>query len=139
FNELSASTNAEFWLELINYGTNPIPLAGWVIARDGLAKSEYVFPAGPPLAAGGYRSVTNTTLGFHPLDGDKLYLLPPARDKVIDAVVLKQGPRARSPEATGPFLRPSAPSPGGANSFTFHNEIVINEVNYHPRALPPVN
>src|SRR5439155_418524 len=31
FNELSASTNAEFWLELVNYGTNSLLLDGAVI------------------------------------------------------------------------------------------------------------
>src|SRR4030095_6356475 len=118
FNEVSTSTNAEFWLELMNYGSSTVVLDGFVIARDGAVNSEYVFPAGRSIAAGAYLAITNSTLGFKPVDGDKLFLLPPSRDKVIDAIVLTKGPRARSPEGTGSFLRPNAPTPGAANSFT---------------------
>ncbi|HXF09673.1 MAG TPA: LamG-like jellyroll fold domain-containing protein, partial [Desulfuromonadaceae bacterium] len=127
FNELSAATNAEFWVELKNYGATAAPLAGCVIVRSGPTNGEYVFPSGPTIAAGGYYSITNTTLGFHPVSGDKLFLLSPGRNKVLDAVVVKQTARARSPDGTGPWLRPSSATAGGANSFTFHNEVVINE------------
>src|SRR6185295_6687979 len=89
--------------------------------------------------AGAYLALTNTTLGFHPVSGDRLYLLSPARDKVFDAVTVKDGPRGRSPAGTGSWLRPNGPSPGGPNTFTLHNEIVINEVMYHPRELPATN
>jgi len=36
FNEISAATNALFWLELLNSGANDIPLDGVVLARQGL-------------------------------------------------------------------------------------------------------
>jgi hypothetical protein len=35
FNELSTATNSDFWLELVNYGSTPLSLAGAVIVRDG--------------------------------------------------------------------------------------------------------
>lgn len=141
FNELSASTNAEFWLELVNYGTNNIPLAGYVVVRDGPdgADNEYVFPSGPSLNVGAYLALTNTTLGFHPVDGDRLYILPPARDRVLDSLVVTRGARARVPAATGPFLRPTAPTPGAANSVTFRDEIVINEIMFDHKRLPSTN
>ncbi len=141
FNEVSASTNADFWIELINYGTNDVPLAGFVVVRDGPdgADNEYVFPAGPSINIGGYLAVSNGTLGFHPVDGDRLYLLSPARDRVLDSLVITKGPRARSPAGTGPFLRPSSPTPGGANSFAFRDEIVINEIMYDHKRLPSTN
>jgi hypothetical protein len=139
FNELSSSTNAEFWLELMNYGASNITLSGYVIVRDGPVKNEYVFPAGPSISAGGYRAVTNSTLGFHPVSGDKLYLLPPSRDRVLDAVLVKTRPVARTPAGTGPWLHPSAPSPGGLNSFALHTEIVINEIMYSHRDVPGTN
>ncbi|PYJ00143.1 MAG: hypothetical protein DME25_21400, partial [Verrucomicrobia bacterium] len=60
FNELSSSTNGEFWLELANYGTNTIQLDGDVIVRDGLTDNEYLFPAGRSIAPGGYLAITNT-------------------------------------------------------------------------------
>src|SRR6185436_7177008 len=142
FNEFSAATNTVFWLELINYGTNAIPLEGFAIVLDGpenLYDATYVFPAGPSISAGGYRAVTNTTLGFHPVSGDRLYLLPPARDRVLDSVVVKSGPRARLPEGTGSWLHPTAASPGGPNTIALHPEIVINEIMYGHRDVPGTN
>ncbi len=138
FNEASASTNSVFWLELANYGPDPIPLAGFVIRRDGVVDNEYVFPAGPTIPAGGFLAVSNATLGFLPADGDRLFLLPPTRSSVLDAIVLTKGPRARSVAGTGPWLRPNSTTPGAANSFALRNEIVINEIMYSHALLPPL-
>jgi hypothetical protein len=45
FNELASSTNAAFWLELINHGRALVDLGGWSIARLGAATNrEYVLP-----------------------------------------------------------------------------------------------
>ncbi|MFM1769705.1 MAG: hypothetical protein RJA22_2234 [Verrucomicrobiota bacterium] len=141
FNELSASTNASFWLELVNHGSTPLALAGVVIRRDAATgpDQEYVFPAGPVLAAGGYLALTNQTLGFLPVDGDRLFLLPAARDEVLDAVVVTRGARARVPAGSGPFLRPTTPSPGAANLVTLRDEVVINEIMFSPKRLPSTN
>jgi hypothetical protein len=139
FNELSAATNSDFWLELVNYGSTPLSLAGAVIVRDGTASNAYVFPAGASVAAGGFVTVTAATLGFAPVPGDKLYLEPPAMNRVWDAVVVKQKARARSPAGVGAWLFPNAPSPGAPNSFAFHNEIVINEIMYHHIRIPGTN
>jgi len=141
FNEASASTNATFWVELVNYGPDPVPLAGFVIRGDGEPGEyiEYVFPAGPSVPAGGYVVVSNVTLGFKPVDGDRLFLLPPAKNSVLDAIVLTKGPRARSAAGTGPWLRPNAVTPGAANSFALRNEIVINEIMYNHALLPPLS
>ncbi len=142
FNEFSASTNAEFWLELVNYGTNSIPLDGYVIFCDGTNShnSEYVFPMDNlSLASGAFLALTNSTLGFHPVSGDKLYLYSPSRTNVLDSVAVKKAPRARYPDAAGEWLRPNLPTPGAPNNFAFHNEIVINEIMYHHSLLPPTN
>ena len=63
FNEVSATTNTSFWIELVNYGTNSLSLAGYVIVRNGPTNGEYVLPAGPSLAAGGYLAISNASLG----------------------------------------------------------------------------
>jgi len=110
----------------VNYGTNTTPLDGFVIARDGTNNSEYIFPGGISLASHALLSMNDATLGFHPQPGDKLYLLPADRSRVLDSVVVKARDRARSPDATGPWLYPTQLTPGASNSFAFHNEIVIN-------------
>ena len=79
---MSASTNAVFWIELANYGANSVSLAGFVIRGDGEPGGyiDYVFPAGPSIPAGGFLVVSNSTLGFNPVDNDRLFLLPPTRN-----------------------------------------------------------
>jgi len=142
FNEFSASTNSEFWLELANYGTNAILMDGSVIYRDGNTNNnnEFVFPNDNlSLAPGAYLALTNTALAFHPVSGDKLYLYGPGKTRIYDAVVVKKAPRGRSPNGTGPYLLPDAPTPGAPNSFAFHNEIVINEIMYNHRGVPGTN
>ncbi|MSU31737.1 MAG: hypothetical protein EXS25_03560 [Pedosphaera sp.] len=133
FNELSVSTQSEFWLELFNAGKDRLSLEGCVLVQDGGSHHEYVFTATPELDAGGYRVITTTTLGFLPVVGDKLYLMSPSRATVLDAIGIKQKHRGRSPDGTGPFLFPNISSPGKPNSFAFHEEIVINEIMYDPR------
>jgi hypothetical protein len=139
FNEVSSGTNAQFWIELANYGTNALPLEGYVLALDGETNAFYTFSPGASVAAGSYLALTNTTLGFHPVPADKLYLYTPAGDRVLDGVVVKSRLRGRFPNGTGSYLFPNAPTPGAANSFAFHNEIVINEIMYHPHLLPGTN
>jgi len=139
FNELSSSTNNEFWLELLNYGTNTLLLDGCSIYRDGGTNlnNQYVFPAASlTLAPGAFLSVTNTTLGFHPVSGDKLYLYS-AMGRIFDSVVVKKAHRGRFPDGSGPWLFPNLDTPGASNSFAFHNEIVINEIMYKHAPLPP--
>jgi hypothetical protein len=56
---------------------------------------------------------------------------------VLDAIVAKAEPRGRWPDATGRWWFPNALTPGASNYFVFHDEIVINEIMYHPPDLPP--
>jgi hypothetical protein len=140
FNELSATTNATFWLELMNYGTNAIALDGMVLRHESSATNhEYVFPSGVTLNAGSFLALTNDTLGFLPNSADKLFLYPAFRGSVHDAIDLRKGAIARSPDGTGVWLVPSPSTPGAPNSFALHNEIVINEIMYHHKLLPRVS
>jgi hypothetical protein len=139
FNELSASTNAAFWLELMNYGTNALALDGMVIRLEsGLTNHDYVFPSGVTLNAGSFLALTNDTLGFLPISSDKLFLYSASHGSVYDAVDVRKGAIARSSDGTGRWLVPSAPTAGAPNTFALHDEIVINEIMYHHKLLPQV-
>ena len=63
FNELSAATQSEFWLELFNAGKDRLSLEGCILVQDGGSHHEYVFSATPDLAPGGYRVIATATLG----------------------------------------------------------------------------
>ncbi len=131
FNETSVSA-AESWVELVNHGSRAIPLGGFVIVSSGGMASELVLPE-QVLEAGAHLTLSPQELGFDLAAEDKLFLFDPDRTAVIDAVVLDEEPRARHPEGTGEWLSPDRPTPGAANSFTFHDEIVINEIMYQHR------
>jgi hypothetical protein len=55
---------------------------------------------------------------------------------VVDALRLKDGRRARSPDGGSEIAVPDTSTFGSANTFSFHDEIVINEIFYNPRNEP---
>ena len=124
---------------MANYGATNLALDGFILALDGSTNLQYVFPNGSSLPAGGYAALTNTTLGFHPAAGDRLFLFSPARDRILDAVAVSGGARARYPNGVGPWLNPTLLTPGASNSVSLRNEIVINEIMYHHQFLPVTN
>ena len=136
FNETSISTVVEeSWLEVVNAGDSSLQVANLVLASQGSVVAEYIFPA-LTLEANAYLVLTEADLGFNLIADNRLFLYTPERSSVPDGVRLKSGLRGRSPEAVGRWLIPDAPTPGMENSFTFHDELVINEIMYHPRAEP---
>ncbi len=138
FNELSGTAGPAFWLELMNWGTNPVPLGNCYLHHDGVTNSAYWFPPGTSLAPGACLSLANDVLGFvAPAPGEKLFLFVTNETAVHDGVVLKAGPRARSPDGIGVWRHPAAPTPGASNQFVFPDEIVINEIMYRHRLSPP--
>ena len=140
FNELSPTTNATFWLELYNYGTNSQALDGMVVRLEKAATNlDYVLPSGTTLLAGSFLVLSNSTLGFLPTSADKLFLYSPSGGAVHDAIDLRQGAIARAPDGTGRWLIPSPSTPGAPNSFALRDEIVINEIMYHHKLLPQVS
>lgn len=138
FNEFSSATNADFWIEVINYGTSNMDLTSCVLARQGGATNrEYVFPS-QTLAPGQLVQLPKTTLGFGADPGDHLVLYRADRSGVLDAVVAKREARGRWPDGTGGWWFPTALTPGASNHFAFRDEIVINEIMYRPPGLPAV-
>src|SRR5207249_976975 len=118
-------------------GRTNADLGGWVIARfGGLTNREYTLPS-HTLEPGQLLTVTKADMGFGADSGDRLVLYAPGRLSVADAVVAKKDPRGRSPDGTGAWWFPNQLTPGASNSFVFHDELVINEIMFHHRELPP--
>ena len=137
FNEHSGTTNAPFWVELLNYGTNPVSLGNCILHHDGATNTDYVFPPSTTLNPGAFLVLSNSTLGFiAPAAGEKLFLFATNYSAVLDGLVLKKGPRARSPDGTGTWLGPNVGTPGASNRFAGHAELVINEIMYDHKSFP---
>ncbi|HTI99972.1 MAG TPA: lamin tail domain-containing protein [Dongiaceae bacterium] len=137
FNEVSGTTNSAFWVELMNYGSNAVPLGNCILHHDGATNTDYLFPPGVTVNAGAFLVLSNSTLGFiAPASGEKLFLFAPDRTNVYAGYVLKKTTRARYPDGTGTLLFPNVATPGASNSFAFHSELVINEIMYKHQAFP---
>ena len=131
FNELSAGGAAAFEIELMNRGAQPIEAGGYRIQRTGVSPdARFVLPP-QTVAAGGFLVLNQAVIGFSAAPGDKLFLLLPGASGVADAVEVHGRNQARSPDGAGEFLTPGASTPGGSNTFTFQNDIVINEIFYN--------
>jgi hypothetical protein len=132
FNEVEGTSAGKFWLELVNRGGTALDVGGYVIASSN--GGEHVLPAGT-LAPGELRKIDADALGFAVAPGDKLFLYTKDRGAVLDGVALMAVPRGRSATDPSSFRYSSETTPGAPNVFVEHDEIVINEIMYHP---PPV-
>ena len=130
FNEFSAhDTPGGFQLEITNISGTSVDLAGYQINLS--AGGAFTFAEGA-LDAGGFASLDESTLGFTPSDNDRLFLYDPA-GQLIDAQRVTGKLRGRSKEFDGRWLYPAGETFGAANTFAFEEDIVINEIMYHPR------
>jgi hypothetical protein len=129
FNEISPG--ADGFVEIANPTAAPQSAAGYRIEKPGLSPAQYVLPTGTTIAPHGFLALTPAQLGFTPTSIDKLCLRAPDGQSVSDAVAVPGGLRGRSPDGTGRWLIPSQATPGAANTFALHDDIVINEIMYH--------
>jgi hypothetical protein len=128
FNEISAALANPFQIEFLNSGAQSLNLGGYRIRRTGgSVDAEFTFTT-QTLAPGAFLALAQGTLGFSAAAGDKLFLVRPD-GTVVDAVEVHERPRARS--TAGEWLTPNATTFGTANSFSFSEDVVINEIMYH--------
>ncbi|MBN2508309.1 MAG: lamin tail domain-containing protein [Verrucomicrobia bacterium] len=138
FNEMSAVTNAQFWIELVNLGTQNVALGGCVLSRFGTTNREYALPPAT-LCPGGFAVLDRAALGFGADPGDRVVLYGPDKAAVLDAIVAKGHPRARWPDGAGGWLVPDIGTPGASNHVALRSEIVINEIMYQHKRFPSTN
>jgi hypothetical protein len=118
------------YIEITNPTSSTQNIGGYILKRAGVTDDQYILPAGS-IPSRGYLSLTPEQLGFTPVNGDRLFLVTPDGNSVTDAVPVTSVLRGRSPDGIGHWFFPNQPSPGAANLFQLHDEIVINEIMYH--------
>lgn len=129
-NEVSADSDANFRIELFNYGQSAVDLSGMIVRSSDPLHDDYVISTGS-LASGAFLVIDANTLGFTPVDNDRLFLLGVGALSLVDAVRVDNRALARSPDGVGRFLRPSVATFGAANTFNIEDAIVINEIFYN--------
>jgi hypothetical protein len=125
-NEISAATDTNRFIELMNLSANPINLDGYVLSLDDDPLREFVF-TNQLLAAGEVFSFVTNGL----VQGDKVHVRSPDRTQVLDARVATNRLRGRSPVFPDQWLFPATPTPGLGNLFDFNTDVVLNEIMYH--------
>ena len=124
------------FIELFNYGTNALNLAGCILTDD-LSTNRFVIPGGTVIAANGFVKFDQNQLGFSlNAAGEDLFLFNPDRSRVLDAVRFKGQENGvssgRYPDGAPEFSRLAAPTPGAANSAIRSRDVVLSEIMYDP-------
>ena len=105
-------------------------LQGYVLYSSDNETRRYEFPQ-QILPAGGFLALNLTELGIRAGNEDRLILLAPGGQRVVDAQEVVTPLRGRSPQHDQRWLLPSQPTFGQANAFQLDDRIVINELMYH--------
>lgn len=134
------SSNSPDFIELINTGTGPVDLSGWML-KDNSENNSYTFPAGSSIAGGAILPLSGEGVQFvFGLGGGDSVRLFNSGGTAIDSHVYPAHPPAgksygRCPDGTGAFVVTSAATKGSANSCPLPagaNDVKINEVRSDP-------
>jgi hypothetical protein len=140
-NEVAAAAGVVDFIELYNYGTVPVDLAGCLLS-DEAGDVTFVVPPGVVVAPGGWISWSGTELGFGlKATGDTVYFRAPrdgdsGSSRVVEAV--RFGPQqpgttyGRYPDGGREWTVLRSGSPGAANAAAAVPEAVISEIHYGP-------
>ncbi len=118
-----------FFVELQNTGTTPLNIGGYVIKSG---STTFTIPA-QTLAPGALVTFTGAQLGMNPAAGAKLFVMAAGGAQLTDSV--ETGATGRGRTAAGEWAATSGPTQGAANTFSFQDGVVINEIMYHPRPI----
>ena len=132
FNEVAAAGSAAFWLELANVSDASIDLAGYVIrssAGDAVRVALRLDRAGG--TGRGHRRRVSASRRPRATSCSSRRRTARRCSTPSSLTGVLQG---QSPEFPGRWLAPDSATAGTANLFTFHDEVVINEIMYHHRA-----
>lgn len=129
-NEIPASTNPAARIELLNYDSGPVSLAG--MSLQVLSSNTVVNLALPAstLSSGEFIVLEEAQLGVHPGLNDKIFLLASNNTLLVSAATVKSHPLARSPDGIGTWQHPTQDSFGSSNGVAINRDLVINEILY---------
>ncbi len=134
-------TDGDRWIELYNRTDANIDVSGYYLTDDPRDLTKAELPAGSNITPGGYLSFTDLELGldFSILEiGDRVFvaLVADSGEKVLDAYNFEPEfvgfSEARVPDGDSEFEGAADPTRDAANSMTVNQDIVINEIMYHP-------
>ena len=126
FSEISGAMDPNFFIEFRNNSAAAVNTSGWTLSSN--VGQSVALPA-QSVPGGGLFTMNAAALGFTPVDGTRLYLLPPGGTNLSDAREVTNRPRGLI--GGGLWGHPTTPTPGAANVAIVSTDIVINEIFYH--------
>jgi len=135
-NEMSAGGGASFQLEIKNAGNTPVAVGGYVL-RNADLPMDYPIPA-ESLDPGEFLVLTEEDIGHTPIAGDKFFLFDDSGTSLLDAARVENRALARTGADSGfRWAYPDSATFDAVNSFSFNEDIVINEIHYHAQPTLP--
>ncbi len=130
---------AEGWVELHNPSADSAEIGGYFLTDDPADLRKFRIPEGTTIEGNGLVEFDKVFLGFAmPADGGSLILLSPDGHSVIDSFSYGQQHSGMSygryPDGSDHRYFLQEPTRGQPNRVTFRNDVVINEIMYHPPA-----
>jgi hypothetical protein len=137
-NELLAHTDPPDvdYVELYNHSSQPVDISGCILTDDP-ASDKFVIPPGTILPAQGLVFYTEANMNFAlSAAGETIYFKNPAATRVLDAVRFEAQENGvatgRYPDGGDQFYRLAGKTPRETNAPILVNDVVINELMYHP-------
>ncbi len=137
-NEILANpaSGQEAFVELYNHSSQAVDISGCYLS-DSPSTNKFKIPAATSIEAHGFITFSPATLGFAPKpSGETVFLVNSGQTRVIDAV--RYGGQAtgvasgRCPDGGAEVRALASATPGAANSIFRLDNIVINEIMFHP-------
>jgi regulation of enolase protein 1 (concanavalin A-like superfamily) len=123
-------------LELYNGSAQPADLSGCVLTDD-VQTNRFRIPAGTVLVPGGFLVLDEKVLGFRlSAAGESVWLISSNGVRVLDVVrfgAQENGVASgRTPDGSSGWRRLESFTPGKANAVRRLEDVVLNEIMYHP-------
>jgi len=143
FNEGLTATSGGKWVELYNRSEDPVDLSGYFLTDDRLNLAKALLPDGTVVPGRGWLTLGDAALGLDftpdgPVPGGRTFvaLVAPGGEQVVDAYFFEpdeeEMSEARFPDGANRISEAATPTPGAANEVPVEENVVINEIMYHP-------
>jgi hypothetical protein len=124
------------YIELYNHANQPVDVSGCILTDDP-ATNKFVIPPGTVIPPRGFVWYNELTLNFAlNAVGEAIFLKNPDQSRFLDAVQFggqENGvATGRWPDGAGDWYRLTMRTPGTNNAAILIDDVVINEVMYHP-------
>lgn len=133
FNEIG-NPDGSFQIELVHTGSDSVSLENYVLEIGGDVSVFWALPA-VFLEPGHLCVFSKADFGVIPSPGDRLILWQ-GTASVSDATIVADSARGRYPDGADTWYTLESTTFGGSNQVDLCQDIVINEVMYHPITLP---